>query len=470
MIRRGTFITRNDRLLFHWRCNLLASTTRQLNVSAVAATCRPVRGMRDRFMPDTLKYRHITEHGRAIAEAHGFVEVTTPILEYAEVFEGSLGTSSDVIGKELYKFTDKSGSEVIMRPEGTAGIVRALISNRQLQSKSQRLFYHGPMFRHERPQKGRLRQFEQFGVELFGQSHPTSDVELIRMGWSFIERLGLPDTPHLEINSLGDIMERLEYIEKLCEYFYKRKESLSSDSQRRLTENPLRIFDSKAPEDQPLIEEAPRLIDHLTPESRRRFAFVCELLEAVNVPYTVNSRLVRGLDYYNDTVWEVKYSEGTSLGASQDTILAGGRYDTLVATLSDDTSVPAVGWAAGIDRLALLLPESIKEKENNLMAIAVMGLPVRGSPEDLNSIEGATNLSIYKIAYQVADRVRNTGYQCSLLHQTSQKSARMGRALSQASEMNMKNTLTVRDLRSREQVECTLDGLPEVLSRLLASK
>ncbi|KAI8050242.1 hypothetical protein BDF22DRAFT_143943 [Syncephalis plumigaleata] len=456
--------------------------TRYLSSSTAVADCRPVRGMRDRFAPETRLYRRIIEQGRSIAESHGFSEVVTPILEHAEVFERSLGTSSDVIGKELYKFTDKNGTALTLRPEGTAGIVRALISSHQIHGKSSRLFYHGPMFRHERPQKGRLRQFEQFGVEMLGYQHPSSDVELVQMGWSFIQRLNLPGAAKLEINSIGNMEERRNYIEILRRYFSQNKATLSTDSQRRLTENPLRILDSKSPEDQSIIAQAPRITDHLTAESRKRFLFVCQMLHALDIPHTINWRLVRGLDYYNDTVWEIKYTD-TQLGASQDTILAGGRYDTLVGTLSGGTNnVPAVGWAAGIDRLALLLAQSklnIEEDGDNSSKIAVISLPMNTNGTSPSTTSDVNDGQIYALTARIADKIRQSGYSCTMLHQTTWKVQRLGRVLGQASEMNIKvailigenevgtGQLAIRHLGSREQCSCTFDELPGTLARWL---
>ncbi|RUS20471.1 hypothetical protein BC937DRAFT_95127 [Endogone sp. FLAS-F59071] len=335
---------------------------------------RAVRGMRDRFGLDMRKYRHVCQTGSEVAELYDFDQISTPVLEYASVFERTLGDESDIVGKELYTFTDKSDSRITMRPEGTAGIARALITNNLTRALPQKFYYYGPMFRHERPQKGRFRQFEQFGVELFGYNHPSSDVEVIDMAWTFLQRLGLGGVVKLEINSLGDQDTRKRYKALLTEFLMDNVMGLSEDSTRRLRTNPLRVLDSKNPLDQDSIARAPLLTTHLTPFSRSRFDNVLAGLDACAIPYVVNPRLVRGLDYYEETVFEFVYSgKEEELGAQQATVLAGGRYDKLVEVMSGKReSASGVGWAAGVDRLALLLPPALVPEPIPAITIVVV--------------------------------------------------------------------------------------------------
>ncbi|RKP10985.1 histidine--tRNA ligase [Thamnocephalis sphaerospora] len=435
--------------------------------------------MRDRFAPESSVYRYVTEQARKIAECHGFSEVSTPVLEHASVFERSLGADTDVVGKELYKFVDRGDDMLTLRPEGTAGVVRALLTSQQLDGKPRRLFYNGPMFRRERPQKGRLRQFEQFGVEMLGHNHPTADVELIRMGWSFIQHLGLSKSAQLEINSIGTASDRAQYRLQLHEYLLGVHDRLSADSQRRMHENPLRVLDSKAPEDQHAVQNAPRLLDHLTEDSKNRFAFVCGMLDAVDIPYHVNWRLVRGLDYYNDTVWEIKYMD-EQLGASQDTILAGGRYDSLVQTLDGHRTAPAVGWAAGVDRLALLLPSDTCTV-STAPTVAVISVLEQLKADDSAASPLERDAAVHAAAQTVADGIRAAGYRCVQLHHTSGKVQRLGRLLA-AADADASATVAVliggdeiaagqvivRHLASRQQITCTREDMTQVLARILS--
>ncbi|KAJ2880501.1 hypothetical protein H4R27_004688, partial [Coemansia aciculifera] len=268
----------------------------------------------------------------AAAESYGFEPIHTPILEYSSVYERSLGADSDVVGKELYKFLDSSQQWMTMRPEGTAGVARALITNKLEGTMPQKFYYSGPMFRHERPQKGRLRQFEQFGVEALGASHPAVDVESIEMAWQFLNRLGLNGDLSLRLNTLGDKESRTEYRTALQQYFTESSSRLSSESLRRLTTNPMRILDSKDEADIAVAKSAPVYSDYLSSSSRERFDFIKQGLEEQQIPYTLDHRLVRGLDYYQHTVWEVSCASDL-LGRSQATVLAGGRYDGLTLAL-----------------------------------------------------------------------------------------------------------------------------------------
>jgi len=333
---------------------------------------QPVRGTQDLLPVVARRHRRVAETARAAAELYGFAEMATPIFEFTEVFARPIGEHTDIVAKEMYTFSDRGGEELTLRPENTAGVVRSVISNGLVQSVPLKFFYSGPMFRYERPQKGRFRQFHQIGVELIGVPQPQADIEVIACGQRILKELGIgervmrelnmssnPEDPFtrasvprvaLELNTLGDPESRAAYREALVRYFSSRKSELSEDSRRRLHVNPLRIFDSKDPHDQPIIVEAPVFSDHLNHESGTFFARVREGLDRLGIGYRLNPRLVRGLDYYTHTVFEFVT---TDLG-SQGTVLAGGRYDGLVE-LMGGPALPGVGWAAGIERLAMLI-------------------------------------------------------------------------------------------------------------------
>lgn len=310
---------------------------------------RPVRGTRD-FLADDCRARHVIEEtARTRAAACGFAEVATPIFEFTNVFARTLGDTSDIVTKEMYTFDDRSGDSLTLRPENTAGIVRAFLSNNLAQALPWKVFYRGPMFRYERPQKGRLRQFHQIGVELLGVRGPWGDVEVIALAADILGRLAPAGTITLEINSLGDADSRQAYRAALVDYLRARTACLSQDSLVRLEANPLRILDSKDEGDRAVISGAPVLAEHLVPPARAFFADVLAGLDALGIAYRVNDRLVRGLDYYCHTAFEFTTD---ALGA-QGTVLAGGRYDGLVAQMGG-ADTPGIGWAAGIERLMML--------------------------------------------------------------------------------------------------------------------
>lgn len=306
-----------------------------------------VRGTRDLLPPLKKIFRNIEAAAYAAAQSYGFKDIETPLFEFSEVFHRSLGETSDAVSKETYTFTDRGGDSITLRPEGTAGVVRAYVSEGLAQTNPNKLYYFGPMFRYERPQKGRYRQFYQVGVELIGLDNPEADIEVLDLAWNFLKKIDLASKVTLEINTLGDKESRLKYREALVEFLTPLKEQLSSDSQLRLQKNPLRILDSKDENDKKLLKNAPRLEEHLSEASQQFFKTVLQGLEALQIPYKINSQLVRGLDYYCHTVFEFVT---TDLGA-QGTVLAGGRYDGLVETLGGSKTA-GVGWASGVDRLA----------------------------------------------------------------------------------------------------------------------
>jgi histidyl-tRNA synthetase len=312
-----------------------------------------VRGMNDLLPADAAHWAHLDHVLRDLTRAYGYEFLRTPIVEATAVFQRGIGEVTDIVEKEMYSFEDRlNGEQLTLRPEGTAAVVRSVIENNLLYEGPKRLWYTGPMFRHERPQRGRYRQFHQFGIEALGFAGPDIDAEIILMGQRLWDELGLKGV-RLEINSLGQANERAEHRAALIKYFEKHQSQLDQDSRRRLLTNPLRILDSKNPEMQTLIDGAPQLLDFLGEESLKHFNAVQALLKANNIPCKINPRLVRGLDYYNLTVFEWVTEE---LGA-QGTIAGGGRYDPLIERMGGKAA-PACGWAMGMERVLELMKVS----------------------------------------------------------------------------------------------------------------
>jgi histidyl-tRNA synthetase len=327
---------------------------------------RTVRGVHD-LLPDILhKQNLVINEGLKISEKYCYQQIETPIFEFAEVFTKPLGKTSDIVTKENYIFKDRSEDELMLRPEGTSGVVRAFLNAGLTQDIPKRYSYYGPMFRYERPQKGRLRQFKQFGIECIGINNSIADVEVISLGHAFLDKLNILDKINLKINTLGDTETRLRYREALLDYLNDYKSDLSNESIKRLSENPLRILDSKNETDKKILINAPNIIDYLNEASQERFEKVCSGLSALKIKYQIDKNLVRGLDYYCHTAFEFNTSD---LG-SQGTVLAGGRYDGLAKMLGGvDTA--GVGWAAGVDRLSLLINEEFVNKPDLvLMAVS----------------------------------------------------------------------------------------------------
>jgi len=316
-----------------------------------------IRGMHDVLPPASSMLRNIEHALQAVLQQYGYQEIRMPILEQTELFKRSLGEGTDIVEKEMYTFEDRNGDSLTLRPEGTASCVRAGLQHGFLYGQPSRLWYTGPFFRHERPQKGRYRQFHQLGVETFGFASPDIDAELIILSQHMWEKINLPQAPKLEINSLGTSQVRQAYREKLITYLQQYESELDLDAKQRLHTNPLRILDSKNPDLKNIIQNAPSLLEHLDDESKQHFERLQELLTAANIEYSINTRLVRGLDYYSKTVFEW-IVEG--LGA-QATICAGGRYDGLVDQLGGKPCA-AAGFAIGLERLAALLEETQLEE------------------------------------------------------------------------------------------------------------
>ena len=311
---------------------------------------QPARGTHDLIGEDQRRHHHVAETARRVAASYGFDEWITPIFEDTRVFSRTLGETSDVVTKEMYTFEDRGGDSVTLRPEGTAGVCRALITNGLTQTLPQKVFYAGPMFRYERPQKGRYRQFHQIDIELIGPEEPLADAEVIACGWAILKALGVHADTVLELNTLGDPESRAAYREALVAYFTANKDALSPDSLVRLERNPLRILDSKDPRERSVIDGAPKIWPYLTPAAAAFYGKVQEHLARFGVPFRENPGIVRGLDYYGHTAFEFVTSK---LGA-QGTVMAGGRYDGLIAQMGGPR-VPAVGLAAGMERLGMLL-------------------------------------------------------------------------------------------------------------------
>ena len=310
---------------------------------------QPVRGTRDLLGDDYAKYSYLNRVALDVLPTYGYQGIETPLFEYTSLFQRGLGETSDVVGKEMYTFADRGSDSLTLRPEGTASVARAIISAGLTQTLPQKLFYSGPMFRYERPQKGRYRQFYQLGIEYIGLAHPLADVECIALADHLLKAWGISDY-QLHLNTLGDLESRQNYRQALVDYFSRYKNDLSADSQNRLEKNPLRILDSKDANDQLLCQETPLFDGYLNETSRHFFDQVQNGLTTLGIHFVRDQKLVRGLDYYCHTAFEFKT---TSLGA-QDAILAGGRYDGLMQQLGGP-AIPAVGWACGLDRLALML-------------------------------------------------------------------------------------------------------------------
>jgi len=351
---------------------------------------QPVRGTKDLLPDEQDKFNAIIDMAKHVSTLYGFREMNTPIFEATEVFQRSIGETSDIVSKEMYTFESKGGESLTLRPEFTAGIVRAFISNGMQQDLPLKLFSYGPLFRYERPQKGRQRQFHQVNFEWLGNETPMADIEMIAMADKLLKKLGIKDYT-VEINSLGSKESRAKYIDALKKYLSDKKDQLSEDSKVRLEKNPLRILDSKDEGDKKLLKNAPIIIEYLSDEDKAFLEKVEEGLKLLSINYKVNDKIVRGLDYYNDVVFEF-VSTSDDVGA-QNTILAGGRYDGLVSGMGGG-DVPAVGFAAGIERLALLADAG--KYIDPITAI----LPGDGEEEESS--------------FLIADRVREAGFSAEI--------------------------------------------------------
>ena len=410
---------------------------------------QPARGTAD-LLPDSMaKHRLVIDTARTASARYGFQEMATPIFEFSEVFSRPLGESSDIVTKENYSFADRGGELLTLRPENTAGVVRAMISGGLTQSLPLKYFYAGPMFRYERPQKGRMRQFHQVGIEYLGPDDALADAEIIACGARFLASLGVLDDCELHLNSLGDSDSRAAYRAALIAYLETFADQLSDDSKTRLAVNPLRILDSKDAGDRAILQDAPRLQDYLNDGSKAHFADLTAALDSAGVAWVFDPLLVRGLDYYCHTAFEFVT---TSLGA-QGTVLGGGRYDGLAEMLGGP-KVAGVGWAAGVERLAML----VETASVNNPKVAI-----------LTADDGAR-----QAAFRLAEQLRDAGIDIDL-----PTSGAMGKKLKKADKAGIltavimgsdelaKNTVQLRNLRDGSQQELPLD--PDDCSGLAAA-
>jgi histidyl-tRNA synthetase len=409
---------------------------------------QPPRGTRDLIGEEFRRHHRVIEMARRIASLYGFEEWATPIFEDTRVFSRGLGETSDVVSKEMYVFEDRGGESVTLRPENTAGVCRALVTNGLTQSLPRKVFYAGPMFRYERPQAGRYRQFHQIGAEILGAAEPLADAEVIACGHHIIRELGLDEGVVLEVNTLGDAESRDAYRTALIAHFSANREKLSEDSQRRLEKNPLRIIDSKEAQDRALVSDAPTIEAFLTPAARAHWDALRRHLDGFHLPWRENPRIVRGLDYYSHTAFEFVTDR---LGA-QGTVMGGGRYDGLVEEMGGPPT-PSVGWAAGVERLAMLLERA------NLTPAAprlVVVIPV-------SEAEEAAAITLLQ-ALRTAGVPAETGYRGNLKRRMERANKQGARAVVILGESEVaRGVAQLRDLDAGTQAEVPL---AEVAARL----
>jgi len=414
------------------------------------AKLQPVRGTHDLVGEDARRYAHVVATSRDIARRYGHEDIAPPIFEFTPVFARTMGEGSDVVRKEMYTFADRGGEEITLRPEFTAGIARAFISGGMQQNLPLKFFAAGAAFRYERPQKGRQRQFHQIDAEILGVEGPQADIEVIALGADILRELGVLDKCVLEINSLGDPESRLAYREALVAYFSGFRDKLSKDSLDRLERNPLRILDSKDAGDQALVGAAPRLDDFMNDHSRDFFNAVQDGLQALDIGFEVNNRLVRGLDYYTHTAFEFVTD---ALGA-QGAVIAGGRYDGLIETLGGP-STPGIGWAGGIERLCMLIDGP--PAESRPVAIIPLGEEASAMALPLAHTLRLNGLSI------------EHGYTGNLKRRLARANKKNARLAVMIGEDELANgTATVRDLDSGEQSAIAFNELARKITDLMA--
>jgi histidyl-tRNA synthetase len=415
-----------------------------------------IRGMND-ILPDSIAiWQKIEQKIRACSDLYNYNEIRFPLVENTILFKRTIGDNTDIVEKEMYTFNDLNGDSLSLRPEGTAGCVRACIENGLLHNKTQRVWYLGPMFRHERPQKGRYRQFNQFGIEAFGFDSIDIDVEVILFSKRLLDSLGLENSISLQLNTIGTLKERTFHKESLIAYFKKHSDMLDEESKSRLMRNPLRILDSKNKAMEPLIQNAPKLFDYLDKTSQERFILITEQLAALGIDYTVNPYLVRGLDYYTHTVFEWV----TDKLGSQGTVCAGGRYDCLVEQLGGK-STPAVGFAMGLERIALLtqlINQSFATSRPPCVYFITVG-------EQAN-----------KAALPIAEELRNNGYSVELSCQHSSFKSQFKKAdktnakiaLILGDDEVQEKRISIKALRAdMDQISVSIDELINTLKQLL---
>ncbi|MDW8011956.1 MAG: histidine--tRNA ligase [Bacteroidota bacterium] len=409
-----------------------------------------VRGMHDVLPEELPRWRRVEEVCRTVSARFGYEEIRTPIVEYAALYSRSVGDSSDIVVKEMYTFTDRGGDLLALRPELTAGVVRAFLQHRLFQRRSLwRLWYYGPAFRYERPQKGRYRLFHQYGAECFGSPYPESDIEVILLAAAILRELGIREYS-LQLNTLGTPDVRSRYRGALVAHFAAVRDHLSPESQQRLVRNPLRILDSKHPSDQPFIEQAPSILDFLDAESRQHFETVYKALQAEGVPVALNPRLVRGLDYYTHTVFEFV---SPRLGA-QNAFGGGGRYDGLVESFGGPP-VPGVGFAFGVERLLLLMPDVAAESAVDVYVATV------GMMEAARAVVSSLRAAGYRAVGDLQRRSLK-----AQMREADRLGARVAVIVGE-SEWQRRSVI-VRLLSDSTQWECSLEELPKNVRQALS--
>lgn len=425
----------------------------------MALSVQAVRGMNDLLPPDSSVWQQVEKILRETVASFGYAEVRMPLLEKTGLFCRAIGEVTDVVEKEMYTFEDRSGESLSLRPEGTAGCVRACLEHNLIYNQEQRLWYMGPMFRHERPQKGRYRQFHQLGVEVFGLQGPDIDAEIIMLTHLLWQKLGIDKDLTLQLNTLGTKAERMEYRASLVKYLEEHFEDLDEDSKRRTHTNPLRVLDSKDPKTGEILKNAPRLMDFLGEESRAHFDKLKRILDAEGIAYEINPRLVRGLDYYNLTVFEWVT---TALGA-QGTVCGGGRYDGLVEELGG-SACPAVGFGLGLERLMLLLVTLGKIAPQPFVDIYVMGM---GS--DVEVAQAGMAMALRKALPHAKIMNHCGGGNFKKQFRRADKSGARAAVILGEAEL-AQNQLTVKDLRNKDSEQQTLpfDEAVKLLQQILA--
>ena len=426
---------------------------------------QPVRGTRDLIGEDFRRHAHVIDTARRVAATYGFDEWATPIFEDTRVFSRTLGETSDVVTKEMYTFPDRGGDSLTLRPEGTAGVCRALVTGGLTQSLPQKVFYAGPMFRYERPQKGRYRQFHQIGCELIGPSEPLADAEVISCGWDILVALGISGDVTLELNTLGDAESKLNYRAALVSYFNDHKAQLSEESEFRLNRNPMRILDSKDEGDRRLVANSPTIEPYLSQPAAAFYKKLQEHLSHLGIVPSINPRIVRGLDYYSHTAFEFVT---TALG-SQGTVMAGGRYDGLVEEMGGP-KVAAVGWAAGIERLSMLCQQGVDAPRSVFI--------IPHSPGKNRLVIDPLESQFEVLALEAMQRLRHSGIRAEISYSGSSK-RRMDRANKARARFAVfmpsydpadgetQNLYGVRDLDEGNQTFIAGDGLVEFLQSQL---
>jgi len=415
---------------------------------------RSIKGFHDILPEEIKRWQFIEDKSRKVLELYGFEEIRIPHMEYTDLFARGIGTTTEIVEKEMYTFNDRDGSSISLRPEGTAGVVRSYIENSMhARGTVTKLYYSGNMFRHERPQKGRYRSFSQIGAEYFGSCEPAADADIISMLWHILELTGLTESLKIEINSIGDLKSRQIFLKELRNYLLPQKEKLCSNCKRKLETNPLRILDCKNPHCREITDNSPSILESLSGESKEHFEEVKTFLGSLKLPYTVNNRIVRGLDYYTETVFEIT----TDLLGSQNAVAAGGRYNDLVE-LMGGSPTPAVGFAMGMERLVLMH----KIKHENWPSL------------NINVYIAWMGKNSHTLAFKLAHRLR----QKNISVEIDQESRSLKSQLKRANKLNADHAiiigedelkagkLTVRNMDRSSEVQIEIDDINTIIKKI----